>query len=119
MSPQPTSPNHHWYLLTRCQQDVPKTRRRVRQRKEHRHVSCLTEDSSPLILTQSSTYFRQFELAWSDLVEDVLSTEFDPLVGQVCDCGTGALRVYRCMDSGCLGMPARCQVCFLQAHKTA
>ena len=68
---------------------------------------------------QSSASLQQFQSAWSDLFDDILSTEVNPATNEVCSCGTGGLRKYRCTDSGCLGVSARCRECFLQAHKTA
>jgi CxC2 like cysteine cluster associated with KDZ transposases len=71
------------------------------------------------VYTQSSAYFRQFESVWSELLEDVLSTEYDPAIGQICGCGSGALRLYRCTDSGCTGTRVQCKECLLQAHRMA
>src|SRR3954454_23781707 len=68
---------------------------------------------------QSSAIFQQFQSNWLDLVEDLLSTKFDPAVSEPCDCGIGELREYRCTDTGCLGAPVKCRECLLQAHKTA
>src|ERR1700722_14140054 len=51
---------------------------------------------------QSSASLQQFQSAWSDLFDDILSTEVNPATNEVCSCGTGGLRKYRCTDSGCL-----------------
>src|ERR1700722_6172167 len=68
---------------------------------------------------QLSASLQQFQSAWSEFFDNILLTEVDPATNEVCSCSTGGLRKYRCTDSGCLGVSARCQECFLQAHKTA
>jgi hypothetical protein len=50
-------------------------------------------------------------------MEDILSTEFDPMVDQICGCGDEGLRLYRCTDTGCLGAPTQCKQCIIQAHR--